>query len=162
MLNRLMKQLVDLVYGVNKVKNKFLLEHPDEQVLATDGAKGIATGNNEDITRGLPWVASQRAVILLSNKRIVCGKWMIPLDQIEEAQLLQISSLLESGQVLKIGLKDGRHFQFGMQVNPEWTRQEALPLILEEGQLKYSAFSIGIRLFVLGYFLYWMYERFLR
>lgn len=157
-----MKRFVDLIYRVNGVKRKYLLNHPDEQVLAADGSKGVATHSNEDITRGLHWVTSQRAVVLLTNKKIVCGKWVIPLDQIEEAQLLKIASFMESGQVLKIKLKDGQHFQFGMQTNPDWTRQQVLPLVLEEGKLKYSAFSIAIRLFVAGYFLYWLYERFIK
>jgi len=72
-----------------------------------------------------------------------------------------MDSLLSSGQVLKIQTTDNKNYQFGMQLNPEWTNQQRLPLALEKGQLKKSAFSIIIRLIIFGYLIYWLYERFI-
>jgi len=129
--------------------------------LAADACKGIVTKNNQDIQRGLDWVTSQRAVVLLTDKKLICGKWTIPLDTISTAQRLKINSLFGGGQVLKVLTTDDKNYQFGMQLNPEWTSQQQLPLALEKGQVKYSAFSIIIRLIAVRYLTYWIYERFI-
>jgi hypothetical protein len=161
MINQILKGIVDLFYGTGRVKRKFELSNPDEKVLALDASKGILTTGNQEIQRGLDWVTSQRAVVLLTDKRIICGKWTIPLDTISTAELVKINSIFGSGQVLKIHTKDDRNYQFGMQVNPEWIKQQALPLTLERGQVKHSVFSVAARLIVVGYVIYWLYERFI-
>ncbi|MBK8415687.1 MAG: hypothetical protein IPL22_15015 [Bacteroidetes bacterium] len=129
--------------------------------MAADAYKGIVTKNNQDIQRGLDWVTSQRAVVLLTDKKLICGKWTIPLDTISTAQRLKINSLFGGGQVLKVLTTDDKNYQFGMQLNPEWTSQQRLPLTLEKGQVKYSAFSIIRRLIAVRYLTYWIYERFI-
>ena len=160
MINQLLKGLVDIIYGTGRVRQKFELENPNEKVLAADASKGIVTTSNQDIQRGLDWVTSQRAVVMLTDKKIICGKWTIPLDSISTAQLLKINSLFGGGQVLKVQTADNKNFQFGMQLNPEWTNQQLLPLTLEKGQVKNSAFSIVVRIIAIGYLIYWLYERF--
>jgi hypothetical protein len=129
-------------------------------VLAADASKGIVTTTNHEIQRGLDWVTSQRAVVLLTDKKIVCGKWTIPLDRVSKAQLLKINSLFGGGQVLKVQTTDDKNFQFGMQINPEWTNQQLLPLTLEKGRVKNSVFSIVVRIIGISYLIYWLYERF--
>ncbi len=160
MINQLLKGFVDIIYGTGRARQKFELENPNEKVLAADASKGIVTTTNQDIQRGLDWVTSQRAVVMLTEKKIICGKWTIPLDTISTAQLLKINSLFGGGQVLKVRTADDRNFQFGMQLNPEWTNQHLLPLTLEKGQVKNSAFSIVVRIIAIGYLIYWLYERF--
>ncbi|MBL7884236.1 MAG: hypothetical protein JNL69_09215 [Bacteroidia bacterium] len=161
MINQLLKGLVDQIYGTGRARRKFERENPNEKVLAADASKGIVTTTNKGIQRGLDWVISQRAVILLTDKKLVCGKWAIPLDTISTAQLLKINSLFGGGQVLKVRTTDDKNYQFGMQLNPEWTSQQQLPLTLETGQVKHSAFSIILRLMAVGYLIYWIYERFI-
>ena len=161
MINQLLKGLVDLIYGTRSVRRKFQAKNPTETVLASDASKGIMTTNNQDIKRGIDWVISQRAVVLLTDKKIICGKWTIPLDNIKSAQLLKISSLFSSGQVLKIQTNDDKNYQFGMQMNLEWINQKKLPLTLEKGEVKNSLFSIIVRIIAIGYLIYWLYSRFL-
>lgn len=161
MINQILKGLVDLIYGTGRIRRKFERNNPNEKILAADASKSIMTTSNQDIQRGLDWVISQRAVVLLTENKIVCGKWTIPLDTISTAQLLKINSLFGGGQVLKVQTTDDKNYQFGMQLNPEWTNQQRLPLILEKGQVKHSAFSIIVRLLVVGYLIYWLYERFI-
>lgn len=156
MINKLMKGLVDLIYGVGRAKTNFLRSNPTERILAADGSKGITTKGDKGIERGLDWVTSQRAVVLLTDKRIKCGYWDIPLEQIETVQLLKINSLFGQGQVLKLKTTDDNHYQFGMQFNPEWTNQKVLPLTLEQGQVKTSTFSLVVRLILVGYIIYWL------
>jgi len=160
MINKLMKGFVDLIYGTERVKRKYVTNNPTEAVLASDASKSIMTSVNKDIQRGPDWVTSQRAVVLLTDTKIVCGKWAIPIENIKTAQLLKINSLFGGGQVLKVQTKDDEYFQFGMQINPEWTNQEILSLNLENARVKNSMFSIILRLFLIGYLSYWLYERF--
>jgi hypothetical protein len=156
MINKLMKGLVDLIYRVGRAKINFSKSNPTERILAADGSKGITTKEDKGIERGLDWVTSQRAVVLLTDKRIKCGHWDIPLENIETAQLLKINSLYGQGQVLKIKTKDNSNYQFGMQFNPEWTDQSVLPLTFEQGQVKTSTFSLIVRLILIGYIIYWL------
>lgn len=144
------------MYGTGRVRQKFSTTHPDEKVLAADASKGTMRKADEDLKRGANWVLSQRAVVLLTDKRIKCGKWDIPLDSIIEAKLVKIRTTFGRGQVLKIATIDQGHFQFGMQINQEWTDQTVLPLTLEENKLKYSWFSIVTRLILLGYLVFWI------
>jgi hypothetical protein len=156
MINKLLKGLVDLIYGVGRVKTNYLRTNPTEKILAADGSKGITTKGDKGIERGLDWVTSQRAVVLLTDKKIKCGQWDIPLENIETAQLLKINSLFGPGQVLKLKTMDDIHYQFGMQFNPEWTNQNVLPLTIEQGQVKTSTFSLIMRLILVGYIIYWL------
>ncbi|POY37965.1 hypothetical protein C3K47_05425 [Solitalea longa] len=162
MINQLLKGLVDLIYGTRRVRRKYQLDNPTEKVFAADACKGIMTTSNQDIQHGLDWMISQRAVIMLTNKKIVCGKWTILLDNIISIQLLKINSLLGGGQVLKIQTKEGKNYQFGMQLNPEWTNQQVLQLTLEKGQIKHSPLSVIIRLAAIGCLIYWFYESFIQ
>jgi hypothetical protein len=156
MLNKLLKGLVDLIYGVGRTKANYLKNNPSEKILAADGSKGITTKGDEGIERGLDWVTSQRAVVLLTDKKVKCGQWDIPLENIASAQLLKINSVFGPGQVLKLKTKDDTHYQFGMQFNPEWTDQKVMPLKLEKGQVKTSTFSLVVRLILIGYIIYWL------
>ena len=153
-LDKFMKGLVDLIYRTERAKRKFEYANPDEKVLAADASKGVITKENQDIQHGMNWVTSQRAVIMLTDKKIACGKWTISLDDITDAQLIKYGS----GQVLKISTEDGTNYQFGMQTNPAWTNQQILPLTLEKGQVKYSLYSIIVRLILLGYIVYLLYS----
>lgn len=162
MINQILKGLVDVIYGTGRVRRKYQNEHPTETVLAADASKGIVTTGNQDIQRGLDWITSQRAVVLLSDKKIVCGNWTIPLDSIQTVQLIEVNSLLGGGQVLKIQTKDGANYQFGMQRNPEWTNQQTLSLTQEKGQVKNSTFSIIVRIILIAYLIYWVYEQFFK
>ena len=160
MINKLLKGLVDLIYGVGRVKANYLKTNPTEKIFAADGSKGITTKGDKGIERGLEWVTSQRAVVLLTDKRIQSGKWSIPLENIETAQLLKINSLFGPGQVLKLKTRDDNHYQFGMQFNPEWRNQNVLPLTIEQGHVKTSTFTLIMRLILVGYMIYGLLEVF--
>jgi hypothetical protein len=160
MINRLLKGLTDVIYRTAHVKHKFEKNNPNERVLAANASKGIRTTQEEGLQYGTHWVGSQRAVIVLTEKRIICGEWTIPLNTIASAQLLKINTMLGSGQVLKIQTTDNQFYQFGMQLNPAWTEQTKLPLTVEKGKMTYSLFSIIFRVFGTGYFIYWLYRQF--
>ena len=156
-LDKLLKGLVDLIYMTGRARRKFEHANPDEKVLAADGSKGIITKENQDVQYGFHWASSKRAVILLTDKKIVFGKWIILLDAITAVQLIKYGN----GQVLKIQTEDGKNYQFGMQINPEWTNQSILPLTLQKEEVKYSFLSIIARLILFGYIVYFFCYRFI-
>lgn len=155
-MDKILKQIVDVIYRTNS-KRKKLERLENTKVFAADASKGIITQQNEDIKKGIDWITSQRAVLFLTEKYIICGKWRIPLDQITKASLIKI----RGGQVLKIDTENNT-YQFGMQVNPEWTKQEVLPLTLQKGEMTYSLYSVVVRLLLIGYLMYWVYDRFFK
>ena len=161
MINKLMKGFIDLIYGTGRIRRNYQESNPGEKVLAADASKGIVTTSNTEIVRGANWVTSQRSVLMLTSSRIICGKWTIPIDQIRSNQLLRITSLFGDGAVLKIQTKDGKNYQFGMQLNPEWTQQQVIPMRLEKAEVKNSVFSIVVRVIAIGYILYWLYGKFM-
>lgn len=136
------------------------MNNPAETILAADASKGIITSAGKQPGRGPEWINSQRAVVLLTNKNLVCGQWTIPLDQISEAKLTRIRSLFGGGQVLTVRTHHNENFQFGMQLNPAWTNQQALPLTLENGKVKSSPLNIALRIFLIGYLIYLAYEKY--
>lgn len=157
-MDKILKAFVDLIYGTNFKRKRFESQN-NEKVIAADASKGIITKQNSDITRGADWIVSQRAVILLTEKRVVCGKWQIPIDNISNATLVKIKSLLGGGQVLKIDTKDNESYQFGMQVNDDWINQKALNLTVENGKVKASTFSWIIRIVAVGYLIYLLLQK---
>jgi hypothetical protein len=155
-----MKRVIDFIYGVNRAKKAFAASHPGETILAADASKGIMTDGPKPIEKGASWVGAQRAVIILSDKRIKCGKWDIPLEEIVEATLVRLHTRISGGQVLKISTRGNRHFQFGMMSNKQWEEQNALPLSIEKGKVSYSLFSIIIRVLLVAFLAYYLYRQF--
>jgi hypothetical protein len=161
MLNKLQKAIVDLFYGIDRVKKNYQRLNPSENILAADGAKGIKTTGDKEIETGTQWIGAKRAVIMLTDQRIKCGDWNIPLETIQTAKLLKIASLFGQGQILKIQTNDSQHYQFGMQINPAWLKQDVLPLVLEEAKVKVSTFSWIVRVLALGYIVYRLWQYFM-
>lgn len=126
MINPILKGFVDLIYGTRRVRKQFEQEHPNEKILAADASKGIVTTSDQAVQRGPNWATAQREVLLLTDKRIVCGNWSIPLDTISKTQLVKINSIFGGGYVLKVQTIFHKNYQFGMQVNPEWVHQNVL------------------------------------
>lgn len=157
-MDKILKALVDLIYGTNSKRKRFESQN-NESVIAADASKGIITKQNDNITRGADWIVSQRAVILLTEKQIVCGKWQIPIENITNATLVKIKSLFGGGQVLKIDTNDNENYQFGMQVNDEWINQNTLNLTVENGKVKTSPFSWIIRIVAVGYLIYLLLQK---
>lgn len=155
----ILKKIVDTIYRTNQVRRKYSKKNPDEKIWASDVSKGIRTKQNKDLERGIHWITSQRAVVLLTDEKLVCGKWVIKISEIKNAKIIRIKSIFGGGQVLKIQTLDDDHYQFGMQLNNEWKAQSVLPINIEDGKVKYSNFSIAIRVFILIYFIYWVIEK---
>lgn len=158
-MDNLLKTIVDFFYRTNSRRKKFEAEN-NVKTLAADAAKGIITINNADITRGSKWALSQRLIIFLTDKKLVCGKWNIPIENIDSATMVKFKSIFGGGQVLKIDTIDKKSYQFGMQVNDEWRNQKALNITFENGKVKTSIPTIILWFVMSGISIYWLLIKF--
>lgn len=111
--------------------------------------------NNGYRPSGFHWVKSYQSVILLTDKNIIINDWLIPLGQIEKAELLKVNIINGGMYHLKIRTKNS-NFQFGLPSNSEWIEQRVLPLKLKKAELTLTFFSIFLSLVALSIFLYWL------
>jgi hypothetical protein len=150
----LLNKFVNIIYRTKRARQKYLKSYPSEKILAANATKGVRYLENQTMMKSTDWIGSQRAVLLLTNRKIVCGKWEIPLEDINNSELIKIKTLDGPGQILKISTKNQGYFQFGMQVNRQWDEQTALSLIVSKGKVKYSMYSIIIRIVFYGVLVY--------
>ena len=112
---------------------------------------------------GLPrysanWIGAKRAWFKVYPDHVQCGSWTIPLDKVRSAVLYQARQWFIPVPVLML-TTDSATYQFGF--NP-WARPYkhlGLELTEERIRLKYSPFSIALRVAVVVYlgYLAWQY-----
>ncbi len=107
------------------------------------------------------WLASKRAWFKIFDDRIECGNWKIPKKSIHKAIAYKTKQMFIPVTVLLL-ITEGGAYQFGF--NP-WARPiEHLGLEFEEQsvKLKYSFFSIFIRVAALAYIGYWAWSELIK
>ena len=107
------------------------------------------------------WLVSKRARFKIFTDRIECGNWEIPNKSIHKAIAYKTKQMFIPVTVLQLITETGS-YQFGF--NP-WARPiEHLGIEVEEQsvKLKYSAFSIFIRVAALMYIGYWAWSEFVK
>jgi hypothetical protein len=152
--------ITDLLYGVNSRVKKIKKLYPDENILAASATKAIQT-TNDSVVRGFEWVIAKRAVLILTDKKIICGKWKFNLNDVEKAKLLKFSSFPIAGAALLIKMKDGSGYQFGLNSAEKWESQDTLELEIENTKMKYSLYSIVARAILIIIFLKYIFDNFI-
>lgn len=160
MLDTFFRVLANLFYLVPFQVRRFKVEEPDSQVLAAGATKARKFGKDSEVQHEAGWIAARRGALILTQEKLVCGSWEIPLSTINNALLLRVRSLFAKALVLKVSTTDGYYYQFGLQYDPAWETQTALKLTIEEGKIKYSVFSIALRV-ILVIWLIWSLIRWL-
>jgi len=160
MLDTFFRVLTNLFYLVPFQVRRFKVKEPDSQVLAAGATKARKIGKDSKVQYEAGWIAARRGALILTQEKLVCGSWQIPLSTINNALLLRVRSLFVKGLVLKLSTTDGCHYQFGLQYDPAWETQTALKLTIEEGKIKHSVFSIALRV-ILVIWLIWVLIRWL-
>lgn len=151
MISNLSREIANAVYLVPFQVHKFKEKEPQAIVLAAGATKAQKLNRDEDVRSSVGWVTARRAVLILTNEKLVCGLWEIPLSSVAQASLLQIKGLFGKGFVLKISTNDKNHYQFGLQYDQAWKQQSALPLVITEGKVKQSLLSLILRTILLLY-----------
>jgi hypothetical protein len=120
----------------------------------TKGVKGAT----DQFVYGLSWVSSRRAILKVFPEKLEYGDWNIPYAAIEQAVLLQTKQWFIPCYVLKVQAADST-YQFGLNSNKFWKGD--LPFLVErqKGKLKYSAYSIAIRVVLIVGLIWYFYTR---
>jgi hypothetical protein len=141
--------LTNLIYLVPLTVRNFQAAHPDETVLIAAAAKARRTHDEQPVQYDPSWITARRAAVILTDKRLVCGDWDIPLDKIVYAEMV----VFGSGILLKIGDDAKGHYQFGMQWTSAWQEQHVLKIKPSAEKLALSGFSVVLRVIVVGWLL---------
>jgi hypothetical protein len=141
-MDKLMKTLIALIYKTEKKAKQYLIENPTETILTIDISRGVKTDDVHHYEIGDEWEFGKSSTLILTNKKIVYksrednNQWVILIEDITVAKLNSFMRMFGNEQVLRIQTKNGENYQFGMQLNPEWTQQTILPLTLEKSAIK--------------------------
>lgn len=147
MLSALYRVIVNAIYFVSSQVEQYRAKNGNVPVLAAGATKARKLDEDEEIRSGIGWATSRRAVLMLTNEKLICGSWEIPLASIKDAQLLRVKSLFAKALILKVAAEDG-YYQFGLQYDPAWENQTALKLRIEDGKIQRSPILSLIRALV--------------
>jgi hypothetical protein len=115
----------------------------------------------DDIAPGYSasWITAVRGWLNVYPDRLQCGDIVIPAAAVKGAVLYEARQGFIPVYILAVTVADGT-YQFGL--NP-WSKiGSRLPFAFrrERVRLRYSAFSIAVRVALIAYFAYWIYRRF--
>ena len=115
-------------------------------------------GAPEDFGYSPKWITSRRAQLRVFEDRLECGDWTILSSQIEKAELFKTRSGLMPCYILKI-LTGEQSYQFGLNPSKYWKTELPFPVDRTEGKLKYSKFSVIIRILLVGVIIWHFFLR---
>lgn len=138
----ILKKFVDILYLYPIKLKAFRKNYTNEKVEAYGVCKAIKLESEDQVTRGLNWSLAKRGFFILSEERICVDDWMIIVDDIINAELLSY----KSGMILKITIKNGSHYQFGLQYTKELLDQKVIDIKIIKEKVKYSTFSLIARI----------------
>lgn len=151
MLDTFFRIFANLLYFVPLKVRQFKANEPDAQVLVAGATKARQFDKDVTVQREAGWMTARRGALILTDQKLVCGSWQIPLSSVNKAVLLRVKTFFVKALVLKVSTADGHHYQFGLQYDPLWETQTALNLTIEESKIKYSGFSIALRVILAGW-----------
>lgn len=144
-MKQVLKKIMDFIYVSPLRLQQFKKLYPGEQVIAYGACKGITKIETSSVKHEKDWITASRGMFILSDKRVYMNKWMVPLDLVEDCKL----QMYASGMVLTFAEKQGAHYQFGLQYDKNLLNQRVLDMTMSEEKMKYSFFSIALRVFVI-------------
>jgi hypothetical protein len=105
------------------------------------------------LRRSHNWIASRRAWFKIFTDRIECGDWNIPFAEIQEAVVYRGRQMRIPVTVLQIEAL-GQTYQFGFNPWANPVKYLSLPYREERVTIKYSAFSLAVRVIIACYLIY--------
>lgn len=140
-------------YGTERSVERFRASNPDAAIVTYGACKAREMLFETRLRRGPGWILAYRTTFILTGTHIVCAPLEIPLDKITKAVLVRTKGRVSQGHVLKVDTAE-RHYQFGLEFNPELEQQTVLPLSIEEGTVGLSVLSLMMFTFALAYTIY--------
>ncbi|MFD1156952.1 hypothetical protein [Roseovarius aestuarii] len=95
------------------------------------------------------WVGAKRASFKVYEDQIACDSWVLPFDEITSATLFKTKQWFIPVEVLKLATKTDS-YQFGFNPWAHPTDHMNVPISEQRVRLSYSAFSIAIRVVLVG------------
>lgn len=138
----------------------FKKNNPNTKIVAYGATKARLLKNDEEIKYGLGWIFSRRGTLILTEDKLICNDWQILISDIKKASILKFQGFFSKGLVLKIKTKDNKNYHFGLIDDPVWENQNVLLFEIDTQKIKYSWFSILVRIllliwlinFIIGFF----------
>ena len=105
------------------------------------------------------WVISRRGWFKIFTDRIECGNWKIPFAEVQEMLVYRGKQMLIPVTVLQIETS-GETYQFGFNPWANPIKYLSVPYREERVRIKYSVFSIAVRVIIVCYLIYLIWLKF--
>jgi hypothetical protein len=105
------------------------------------------------------WITAVRGWLKVYPDRLECGDIAIPATAVRAAVLYEARQWFIPVRILAVTLDDGT-YQFGLNPWVKIASHLPFPFRRERVQLRYSTFSIGLRVALIGYVAYLLYRQF--
>jgi len=118
------------------------------------------TAEGDQRKYGPNWITSRRASLKIFDDHLECGNWDIPYSEIQNAVLCSFRSffLRIPGYILTIETTD-KTYHFGLNGwGKFWKNDPPFTVARENGKLGFTLFSIVLRVLLLGYVLYSLWQ----
>ncbi|MFH1778572.1 MAG: hypothetical protein ABH847_00870 [Candidatus Omnitrophota bacterium] len=145
----MLTKLTNFIFGVPWTIKSLRKKEPNSKIIASGATKGRILKNESNVQYGFGWIISRRSALILTEEKLLCGNWVIPLSDIQKASMLKFRSTFSKGLVLKISTKNNKHYQFGLTYDPIWENQKILQFEIDTQKIKYSWLSIIVRIIVI-------------
>ena len=103
------------------------------------------------------WLVARRAWFKVYDDRIECGDWVVPADTVEDAALYHARQVGIPVTVLSLK-SQGRVMQFGFNPWVRIGRHLPFPYRNENVHLRYSKFSVVVRVIIVLGIVYWLWR----
>lgn len=160
MLDHLYLIVSNWLWGVPFQVWRFKQREPDTRIWVAAATKARELKQEREVCYEAAWITSRRGTIILTDTKLVFGLTEITLYSVKKAILERFKVFWARGLVLKIATREGKHYQFGLNYQPAWERQPVLPLQVKDIKIKYSRFSIILRIITV-LFLIWFVVNYL-
>ncbi|MCL2117805.1 MAG: hypothetical protein FWH27_05175 [Planctomycetaceae bacterium] len=124
--------------------------------------KGVIA-EGDQLQHGPNWLLARRGKLKLYQDRLECGNWRIEYRDVKKATLYAVRQYVIvipiPGYVLKVETEDQTYY-FGLNASKYWKKELPFPVERQKGRLRFSLFSVVVRLIFLGYIVYllwWMF-----
>lgn len=118
------------------------------------------TAEGDQRKHGPNWVVSRRGSLKVFEDHLECGDWQIAYSEIDKAVLYSFRSffLRLPGYILTVDTKD-KTYHFGLNGWGDfWKGRLPLAVEREKGKLQFSWFSILVRVILVGYLGYSLWQ----
>jgi hypothetical protein len=158
-------------YSADALIEAFKHEHPGVPILAAGPTKTIVLAADQDeaaLVLGKQWQLALRGVLIVTADALICGtapglnvlpgqasgsdqpaELTIPVADILKATVFYTRYAGAQGLVLSLRLADSTVRQFGLAPDQPWTTALPFPFEEREAKVRYSAYSVALRVALL-------------